>query len=125
MERTPEIIAEIPTLGGKPKLPDRVREAIRVKHYSIRTEEVYCSWIRRFILFSGKRHPRELGGEEVACFLYPLVPKPCLGTSLSLELCSIFAHSSCGFVKQLADETEFRRSIVFSNWCLGMREADF
>ena len=43
-----------------PKLLDRVRDAIRLKHYSIRTEKVYCDWIRRFILFHGKRHPAEL-----------------------------------------------------------------
>jgi len=43
-----------------PKLLDRVRDAIRLKHYSIRTEKIYCDWIRRFILFHGKRHPTEL-----------------------------------------------------------------
>ena len=37
-------------------LLDRVRDRIRVKHYSIRTEQAYCDWIRRFIIFHGKRH---------------------------------------------------------------------
>jgi hypothetical protein len=54
--------------GGSPFL-ERVREAIRVRHYSIRTEEVYLFWVRRFILFHGKRHPAEMGEAEVAAFL--------------------------------------------------------
>ena len=48
---------------------DQVRGAIRVRHYSIRTEQAYISWIKQFILFNGKRHPAELGGEEVSVFL--------------------------------------------------------
>jgi integron integrase len=48
---------------------ERVREAIRVRHYSIRTEEAYLFWVRRFILFHGKRHPAEMGEAEVAAFL--------------------------------------------------------
>ena len=47
----------------------RVRSAIRVRHYSIRTEQAYVDWIRRFILFHGKRHPKELGEAEVGRFL--------------------------------------------------------
>lgn len=42
-----------------PRLLDQVRARIRVKHYSIRTEETYVDWIRRFVLHFGKRHPRE------------------------------------------------------------------
>jgi integrase len=52
-----------------PKLLDRVRERIRFKHYSIRTEDSYVQWIRRFILFHGKRHPSEMGAVEVEAFL--------------------------------------------------------
>ena len=52
-----------------PKLLEHVREEIRARHYSIRTEETYLRWIKRFILFHGKRHPRELGREEVQQFL--------------------------------------------------------
>lgn len=46
-----------------------VREAIRVRHFSIRTEEAYVQWVKRFILFHGKRHPAEMGEREVAAFL--------------------------------------------------------
>ncbi len=52
-----------------PKLLDRLRAEIRVRHYSIRTEEAYVDWARRFILFHGKRHPKEMGAEEVRDFL--------------------------------------------------------
>ena len=48
------------------RLLDLLRDAIRRKHYSYRTEQSYVHWARRFIFFHGKRHPRELGGDEVA-----------------------------------------------------------
>jgi integrase len=52
-----------------PRLLDQVREAIRVRHYSIRTEKSYVSWIRQYILFHDKKHPREMGEREVSSFL--------------------------------------------------------
>jgi integron integrase len=54
---------------GKPKLLDQVRDVIRRKHYSFRTEQVYVDWIRRFILFHRKRHPSEMAEAEVTEFL--------------------------------------------------------
>ena len=48
---------------------DLMRGAIRVRHYSIRTEQAYLSWVKQFILFNGKRHPAELGGAEASAFL--------------------------------------------------------
>jgi integron integrase len=53
----------------KPKLLDQVRDVIRRKHYSIRTEQAYIDWIKRFIIYHGKRHPGEMAEEEVAEFL--------------------------------------------------------
>jgi len=47
------------------KLLEQVRIALRTRHYSLRTEETYLSWIKRFILFHGKRHPRDMGAPEV------------------------------------------------------------
>jgi integron integrase len=57
--------------GAPPKvtLLEMVRRQIRVRHYSIRTEGAYVDWIRRFIVFNGKRHPRDLGPAEVSAFL--------------------------------------------------------
>ncbi len=55
-----------------PRLLDEVRLRLRLKHYSLRTEQAYLGWIRRYILFNGKRHPRGLGGAEVERFLSEL-----------------------------------------------------
>jgi integron integrase len=54
---------------GKPRLLDRVREAIRARHYSLRTEEAYVGWIRRYILFHQKRHPLEMAEPEINAFV--------------------------------------------------------
>ena len=48
--------------SSPPKLMDQVRTIIRLRGLSYRTEETYCDWIRRYILFHGKRHPKEMGG---------------------------------------------------------------
>jgi integron integrase len=52
-----------------PKLLDQVRHALRLKHYALRTEETYVDWIKRFILFHHKRHPKEMGVPEIEAFL--------------------------------------------------------
>ena len=58
------------SLQDKPKkLLDQVRDVMRLKHYSLRTERSYCDWITRFIRFHGKRHPREMAEAEVTVFL--------------------------------------------------------
>jgi integron integrase len=58
-----------PSTGDKPKLLDQVRDVIRRKHFSLRTEQAYCDWIRRFILYQRKRHPQEMGEAEITEFL--------------------------------------------------------
>jgi site-specific recombinase XerD len=55
------------------KLLDKVRQCIRLKRYSIRAEKSYVSWIKRYILFHGKRHPQEMGKPEIEAFLSHLV----------------------------------------------------
>ena len=54
---------------AQPRLLDRVRQAIGRKHYSRRTEETYVHWIKRYIYFTGKRHPAETGAGEITAFL--------------------------------------------------------
>jgi integron integrase len=54
------------------KFLDRVRAALRTRHYSLRTEEAYVGWIRRFVVFHGKRHPGEMGEAEINTFLSSL-----------------------------------------------------
>lgn len=54
---------------NQPRLLDLVRNQLRVLHYSIRTEESYIHWIKRFIYFHNKRHPQDMSEAEVGCFL--------------------------------------------------------
>ena len=56
-------------MDDKPKLLEQVREQIRLRHYSIRTETVYLEWVKRFIRFHKYRHPQEMGAAEVEAFL--------------------------------------------------------
>jgi hypothetical protein len=58
---------------SKPKLLDQVRQTIRTRHYSVRTEKAYVHWIKRFIFFHNKRHPAEMGETEIGRFLSSLV----------------------------------------------------
>lgn len=64
-----------------PRLLDCLRDRIRVKHYSIRTEDAYTHWVRRFILYHGKRHPRDLGPAEVTEFLTHLAVRKSVSSS--------------------------------------------
>ena len=56
-------------MADPPRLLDRIRMAVRTRHYSIRTEEAYVSWARRYILFHNKKHPSAMGAEEINAFL--------------------------------------------------------
>ncbi len=60
---------------AKSLLLERVRSAIRVRHYSLATERAYLTWIRRFIVFHGKRHPLDMGKHEIESFLSYLAVK--------------------------------------------------
>jgi integron integrase len=62
------MIARLPATN-KPKLLDQVRDVLRRRHYSIRTEQAYIDWIKRFIIYHDKRHPKEMAEEEVTAFL--------------------------------------------------------
>lgn len=60
---------ETKAMMRKVKLLDQVRDAVRLRHYSIRTEEAYCDWIKRYILFHNKTHPLQMGAGELERFL--------------------------------------------------------
>lgn len=66
---TSNMTTQSPVPVSQPRLLDRVREAIRLRHYSPRTEQAYVGWMRRFVLFHGKRHPQEMGAREITAFL--------------------------------------------------------
>ena len=74
----------------KPRLLDQVRHALRVRHYSLRTEHTYVQWIRRYILFHKKRHPLEMGAPEVNDFLSDLaLNKRVAASTQNQALCAI------------------------------------
>jgi len=62
-------ISDESTTVNPPRLLDQVRDKLRVKHYSIRTEQTYTDWIKRYIYFHDKRHPKDLGAQDIEAFL--------------------------------------------------------
>ncbi len=74
----------------RPRLFDRVPDAIRTRHYSRRTEEAYIAWIRRYILFHRKRHPAEMGAAEITQFLTSLaVQRKVAPSTQNQALCAL------------------------------------
>ncbi len=71
-----------------PKLLDQVRETLRLKHYALRTEEAYLNWIKRFILFHHKRHPRDMGMPEIRAFLVHLANEEHVAASTQTQALS-------------------------------------
>lgn len=73
IKTSPDSVNERPAdtskTGHKPKLLDRLREALRARHYSRRTEQTYCHWVKRFIFFHKVRHPAEMAEPEINAFL--------------------------------------------------------
>src|SRR5437016_6771900 len=73
-----------------PRLLDRVRIAIRTRHYSLRTEEAYVGWIRRYIFFHKKKHPLEMGEPEINSFLSQLAVQDRVSASTQNQaLCAL------------------------------------
>jgi len=73
-----------------PRLLDRLRQALRTKHYAYRTEQTYVYWVRRFILHHGKRHPREMGAPEIEAFLSHLAVAGRVSASTQTQaLCAV------------------------------------
>ena len=74
----------------KPRLLDQVRNAIRRKHYSIRTEQTYIDWIKRYIFFHNKQHPKDMGEREISDFLTFLAVKRKVSSSTQNQaLCAL------------------------------------
>jgi len=74
------------------RLLDQVRHVIRKKHYSICTEQAYTDWIKRFILFHGKKHPKDMGESEISQYIsYLAVEKCCCKHPKSSAQCNCFS----------------------------------
>ena len=86
----PPQLEELATVSGpKPrKLLDQVRDALRTKHYSYRTEQTYIDWVKRYILFHKKQHPKDLGVEEIREFIAHLAKERKVATSTSNQALS-------------------------------------
>ena len=81
----------------QPRLFDEVRRRLRLKHYSLSTERIYLQWMRRFILASGRRHPRDMGAREGEAFLTLLATRDRVSASTPNPGCCALS-CSCMFV---------------------------
>ena len=82
-------------MESKTKLLDQMRLVLRLKHMSIRTEDTYVHWVRRFILFYNKRHPQEMGAPEIRAFLAHLALHNQVASStqnVALNALSVFLY---------------------------------
>jgi hypothetical protein len=96
----------------EPKLLDRARDALRVRHMSLRTEKAYLHWIRRYILFHGKRHPREMGEPEINAFLTHLAVEGEVSASTQTQaLCALlFSIASSSSARWASSKGSFAPS---------------
>jgi integrase len=74
---------------GSPKLPNRLRHALRLKHYAYSTEQSYVQWIKRYILFHDKRHPEDLGRAEIEAFFTHLAIQERVAASTQNQALSV------------------------------------
>jgi integron integrase len=95
-----EVVAQAASPGKPKKLLEQVRDLLRLKHYSLRTERCYCDWIERFIRFHGKRHPRDLGEKEVSAFLTHLARDGQVAASTQNQALSALLFLYKGVLKQ-------------------------
>jgi integron integrase len=89
-----------------PRLLDQVREAARLRHFSIRTEQAYVGWVRRFVLFHGTRHPREMGAEEIRSFLSHLATERDVAASTQNQALAALLFLYRGVLKKPLSEID-------------------
>jgi hypothetical protein len=107
----------------KIKLLDQVRQAIRVRHYSLQTEKAYVHWIKRFVLFHKKRHPQEMGTTEIGSFLSHLAVKEHVAASTQNQaLCALLflykevLHQELGQIEGLVWASLGKEKLGFGNY---------
>jgi len=96
--------------GGK-KLLDQYREVLRNRHYSLRTEQTYISWVRQYILYHQKRHPREMSVPEINDFITHLVNKK--NVSASTHTAPVVG---AGGIRRSAQSSSFTAAYSISSW---------
>ncbi len=103
-------MSELPAPANKPKkLLDQLRDAIRAKHYSYRTEQTYLDWCRRYILHHNKRHPAEMGAPEIQAFITHLAAERNVAASTQNQALSAVLFLYCNV---LLKEIEFPTDII-------------
>jgi integron integrase len=97
--------------SSSPRLLDQIRHAITARHYSHRTEKSYVGWVRRFVLFHGKRHPAEMGEAEITAFLSDLATRRRVSASTQNQALSalLFLYRSV-----LNKDLEWLNGIVYA-----------
>jgi len=99
--------------GDPPRLLDRLRGQLQVRHYSLRTEDAYVDWARRYILFHGKRHPKDMGALEVQAFLSHLAVErrvsPSTQNQAKAALLFLYRHALDQDLPWLAEVVQAKR----------------
>jgi hypothetical protein len=109
-----------PAEAPKPRLLDRVRQAIATRHYSRRTEKAYVHWIKRYVFFHGKRHPVEMGAAEVSAFLTALAVDSKVAASTQNQALSalLFLYRDVlGVELPWLDEVVRAKRLCICPWC--------
>lgn len=107
--KSPQTIATRETGAGttaarQPRLMEQMRNELRARHYSHRTEETYCAWVKRFIFFHGLRHPGEMGEKEINRFLSKLAVEGGIGPSTQNQALSALLFLYRNVLKREVDE---------------------
>jgi len=112
-ETPPPLVDRWIGCGRRPKLLDQMREALRSRHYSRRTEQTYCQWVKRFIFFHKVRHPVEMGEAEINAFLTHLAVKEKVSASTQNQALSallfLYRHVLGREVGDLSDVIRARK----------------
>ncbi len=99
---------------SQPRLLDIMRDALRARHYSSRTEEAYCNWVRRFIRFHGMRHPADMGAVEINAYLTHLAVEEHVSASTQTQALSgillLYRHVLRSDMGDLGDIVRARKS---------------
>jgi len=97
---------------SKKKLLDLVRDAIRVRHFSIRTEKSYIYWIKRYIIFHNKKHPNDMSGDEIAAFLSYLATEENVADSTQNQALSAIVFLYKNVLEK--DPQDFSKKIIWA-----------
>jgi hypothetical protein len=97
-----------------PKLLDQLRRAIRMRHYSIRTEHSYCEWVKRYCHFHNLRHPMEMGAPEINQFRSHLATDRNVAASTQNQACCAMRRKPNTFVHHISESSRFQKMVTMT-----------